>query len=89
MTINLLPAKASDLSKVIGLDPLRRGDIIKGAIEKGECFLIMAEETPAGFAIFNNNFFGRGFIDLIEIDDKHKGIDIGCAAVNKLCGMQN
>ncbi len=86
-TVDLRLVEKTDFLKILELDPLKRNDIIKSAIEKSECFLIVTEETLVGFAIFNYNFFGRGFIDLIEIKEDLQGKGLGAAAIQKLFGL--
>ena len=77
-------SKKADAAAVIELDPLKRKGIIERAIANGECFLIVAEESRVGFIIFNYNFFGRGFIDLIEIKESRRGHGYGGAAIQEL-----
>lgn len=86
-TVILQLAKRVDSAKVLEIDPLKRKEVINKAIARNECYLIIANESPVGFVIFNYNFFGRGFIDLIEIKEGLQGKGLGGAAIKKLFGL--
>jgi putative acetyltransferase len=87
MEVDLVSAGSFDFDTALKLDPLKREDVIKSAIEKNECFLIVTNDVPVGFVIFSHNFFGRGFLELIEIKDDFQRKGYGSAAIEEVSGL--
>jgi len=82
--INVKLRKATTTDKAIVVDydyrldkvepiKLNREEKITKAISNGECFLILADTREVGFVIFDYRFFDQGWIELIIIDEKHRG----------------
>ena len=80
----LKSAVKADIDTVLEIDFLKRKKAIENAVAKNECYLIMAEGAVVGFLIFNYNFFGRGFLELIEIKKDLQGKGFGGAAIKKV-----
>ncbi len=66
---------------------LRREQKITKAILNDECFLILADMQKVGFVIFDYRFFDQGWIELIVIDEKHRGKGIGSNVFNIICAQ--
>ena len=93
-TISLRKATTDDRALVVEFDynldkvehvELKREEKIKKAISEEECFIILTDNSPVGFAIFDYRFFDLGWIELIVIDEKHKGHGIGVDAIDLIC----
>lgn len=64
---------------------LNREKKITEAILDDECFLILANDKEVGFVIFDYNFFNQCWIELIVIDEKHRGKGIGAKVFDIIC----
>ncbi len=64
---------------------LNREETITKAILDGECFLILADDKEVGFVIFDYRFFNQCWIELIVIDEKHRGKGIGGKVFDIIC----
>jgi len=62
----------------------REQKILKAILNKS-CFIIVANNKPVGFAIFDYRFFDLGWIELIVIEKKYRRKGIGGQAINLLC----
>ena len=92
--IGLKIATAEDRAMVIDFDyrldkfehkELGREKKITKAISNNECFIIVADKRAIGFILFDYRFFGRGWIELIVVDEKHRGEGIGSKALELIC----
>ena len=66
---------------------LKREEKITKAILNKECFVILADNRAVGFVIFDYRFFDQGWIELIIIEEEHRGKGIGGRAFG-LIGKQ-
>ncbi|MHB1457710.1 MAG: GNAT family N-acetyltransferase [Armatimonadota bacterium] len=64
---------------VIG-DGSRRG-LIKDAISASQCLYARIDGAIAGFAIFEQSFFGQGFIDLLIVHPDYRQQGVGKAII--------
>ncbi len=51
----------------------------------GECFIILANNKTVGFVIFDYRFFDQGWIELIIINEGHRGKGIGGQTLDLIC----
>jgi len=72
------------LNKVEHIE-LKREEQITKAISDKECFVIMTDNQAVGFVLFDYRFFGQGWIELIIINEKHRGKGIGGQVFDLLC----
>lgn len=86
---NIRIASESDLTNIIGIDPLHRADLIGNAIKRGECYIAVYDADIKGFAIMNDKFFGNGFIELLMVAEKDRRCGIGSALLNHLFAVCN
>jgi ribosomal protein S18 acetylase RimI-like enzyme len=61
----------------------RRGFLEK-SIMAGECFVCVEEGIPAGFATFDNSFYGYGFISLLIVHPEHRRRGAGTQLVRHI-----
>ena len=61
---------ALDKNQHIGL---KRKEQITKAISDNECFIILEGSEPVGFVLFDYRFFSQGWVELLIIDEKHRG----------------
>lgn len=66
---------------------LKREEKIAKSILNEECFLILEDNKPVGFVIFDYRFFDLGWIELIVLDEKYRGKGIGGQAINLICNQ--
>lgn len=94
--ITLRKATSNDKALVVGFDyrldktehiELKREEKIAKSISNKECFLILADNKAVGFLIFDYRFFDQGWIELIVIDEKHRGKGIGSQVINLVCEL--
>lgn len=64
---------------------LKREEQIAKAISDKECFVIMSGNEAVGFVIFDYRFFGQGWIELIIINEKHRGKGVGGQVFDLIC----
>jgi RimJ/RimL family protein N-acetyltransferase len=64
---------------------LRREEKIIKAISKNECFLILENLQVVGFVIYDYRFFDQGWIELVVIDEVHRGKGIGAKVFDLIC----
>ena len=64
------------LDKVEHIELNREEKITKAILNK-ECFIIMADNRPVGFVLFDYRFFDQGWIELIIIGEEYRGKGIG------------
>ena len=92
--INLKKANVEDLELVVDFDrrlnteehvKLNRAEKISIAIQENQCYIILANNVPVGFVLFDYRFFGQGWIELIIIDEMYRGKEIGVHAMNLIC----
>jgi RimJ/RimL family protein N-acetyltransferase len=92
--IKIRQATINDKATAVDLDyrldkdehiKLKREEKITKAILDGECFLISADDKEVGFVIFDYRFFDQGWIELIIIDEKHRGKGIGKKVFEIIC----
>jgi RimJ/RimL family protein N-acetyltransferase len=94
--ITLRKAHQNDTSLVVDFDfrldkvehfKLNRAEKIQKAISKGHCFLILTDKTEVEFVIFDYRFFDQGWIELIVIDEAHRGRGIAGKAFDLLAAQ--
>ena len=92
--IGLRKATVKDKEIVVGFDirlnkyehiKFNREEKISKAILDDECFIILAGKEEVGFVIFDYRFFDQGWIELIIIDEKHRGKGIGGKTFDLIC----
>ena len=92
--VNLRKAIIEDQALVIDFDyrldqvehvELKRAEKIVKAISQEECFIILANDAAVGFVIFDYRFFDLGWIELIVLDEIHRGKGIGVQAIDLIC----
>ena len=66
---------------------LKREEKITKAISMNECYLILNDITEVGFVIFDYRFFDQGWIELMVIDEKYRGLGIGPKAISLICDL--
>ncbi|WP_226474963.1 GNAT family N-acetyltransferase [Pseudomonas sp. MWU16-30323] len=74
-------AKLEDLSDLVELDAfaksnVSRGELIREAVEKGQCLVAVDAGSVVGYLVLTHDFFGNGFVSLVVISPAHqrKGI---------------
>lgn len=92
--ISLKKATIKDKALVVDLDysldkvehiELKREEKITKAILGEECFIILVDNKAVGFVIFDYRFFDQGWIELIIIDEEHRGKGIGGQTLDLIC----
>lgn len=92
--ITLKKATIHDKSLIVHFDycldelehvELNREEKISKSILNNECYIILYDSVVVGFVIFDYRFFDLGWIELIIIDEKHRGHGIGSEAINIIC----
>lgn len=63
----------------------KREEKIAKAISDESCFVILADDREVGFAIFDYRFFDQGWIELLVMEEHHRGKGIGGQAIDLLC----
>lgn len=73
-----------DLSKIdeIVIGDTSRHGFIKDAIAASQCLYAKIGDTLAGFAIFEQSFFGQGFIDLLIVHPDYRQQGVGKAIIS-------
>lgn len=93
-TITLRKATIQDKALAIDIDrqldkvedvELNRAAKITKAISDGHCFIISADDTDAGFTIFDYRFFEQGWIELIIIEEASRRKGIAVSALELIC----
>ena len=93
-TVDLRKATVKDKAFAVELDyrldnvehiELRREEKISKAISDEQCFVILADDQAVGFVLFDYRFFDQGWIELMVIDEKHRGKGIGTQAIDLVC----
>jgi hypothetical protein len=51
---------------------LLRGEYIRAAIERRECWVVEREGSPVAYGLMNCSFFGRGFVSLMYVQAAHR-----------------
>lgn len=94
--VSLKLATKKDASIILAFDyahslkehfEFKREEKINKAISKDECFIILEDERAVGFLLFDYRFFDQGWIDLIVIDEKFRGFEIGGRAITLICNQ--
>jgi ribosomal protein S18 acetylase RimI-like enzyme len=84
---------ASDHGPLVALDdyaarhPERR-NLIQHALEQGRCVIAESGGAPLGYAVWDYNFFGFGFIAVLVVDPQHRRRGAGLrllGEVERLC----
>jgi len=93
-TTTLKKADVDDSALVIGFDyrlnseehiKLHRAEKIAKAIASNDCFLILLDTHAIGFVIFDYRFFDLGWIELIAIEEQHRGKGIAVKVLELIC----
>jgi RimJ/RimL family protein N-acetyltransferase len=69
----------------VGHIKLNREEKITKAISDKECFIILAGNRAVGFILFDYRFFDQGWIELIVIDERNRGMGIGGQVFDLIC----
>lgn len=94
MKVNLRKATPKDEASVVDFDyklnmvehvALKRAEKIAKAIREEECFIIEADSCAVGFALFDYRFFDQGWIELLVVEEEHRGKGIGVEVLRLLC----
>lgn len=92
--VRLKVATIEDSETAVGIDyrldqdehiRLNRMDKISKAIAENSCYMIIASNENVGFLIFDYRFFDQGWIELLIIDEEHRGKGIGVKAIELIC----
>ncbi|NET32103.1 MAG: GNAT family N-acetyltransferase [Cyanothece sp. SIO1E1] len=92
--ISLRKAAIEDKAFIVDLDyhlnnlehiELKREEKLTKGILDQECFLILANNRPIGFVLFDYRFFDQGWIELIIIEEKYRGKGIGGQVFDLIC----
>jgi ribosomal protein S18 acetylase RimI-like enzyme len=69
-------AKSPDFEQVIALALPEQRSAIGRAIGQGRCAVARVDGVVRGFVIFDDNFFGHGFVELLHVhpDCRRRGI---------------
>jgi len=74
-------AVPSDLPALRFVDPLMRADrdrehLVRTAVERGECLVVVDDDDVQAFAILNYSLFGHAFIPLLVVasGDRRRGL---------------
>ena len=73
-----------NLDKVEHVELARAEKISKAILDK-HCFIILQNTIAVGFLIFDYRFFDHGWIELIIVEEKHRGRGIAGKAILLLC----
>ena len=93
-TISLRKATVKDKTLVVAFDynlnkvehiELKREEKITKAIADEQCFIIVVHDRAVGFILFDYRFFDQGWIELIILEEKYRGIGIGTQALELIC----
>lgn len=76
------------LDKVEHVELKREEKLTKGILDE-ECFIILANNKPVGFVLFDYRFFDQGWIELIIIEEKYRGKGIGGKVFDLICKQCN
>src|SRR5438876_4722740 len=88
-TVALRTALASDLAGIRFVDPLMRADseraqLIRSALERGECVLATDDDEILGFAILNYTFFYQGFVPLLVVGVGSRRCGVGAGLLSEV-----
>jgi len=85
--VSLRLATKKEKSLVVSFDPycLKIEVHIAKAISNEECFIVLSSSKTVGFVIFDYRFFYQGWIDLIILDEKYRGMGIGGQVFDLIC----
>jgi GNAT superfamily N-acetyltransferase len=75
--MNIKKAVTGDLPKLVDFDQIAREgpariDEIKAAIVRGHCWVYSESGMPYGYAIYQPDFLGRPFINLLYVANDHR-----------------
>jgi GNAT superfamily N-acetyltransferase len=67
------PAVSADIEQIPHIDSSARVDqsrrsLIRGAVDRGECFVAVNNGIILGYGVMNHAFFDRGFVSLVYVD---------------------
>jgi ribosomal protein S18 acetylase RimI-like enzyme len=65
-------AAITDCNDIIEIDPFRRSDMIRNAIENRNCYFAKLNGAAAGFAIVSSRFFDYAFIELLIVSARYR-----------------
>lgn len=62
------------------------GDLDRYApiVERGDCFVALAEDRPVGFAVYDTFLHGHGFLRVIGVHPDHRRQGIAAALVGRV-----
>jgi hypothetical protein len=76
-TVLVRPAEVNDVERILAMDPSdqvaqSRRHSIRSAAGRGECWVVVHNETVVAFGVMSHVFFDRGFISLVYVDSAHR-----------------
>ena len=85
--VSLRLATKKEKSLIVSFDPycLKIEEHIVKAISNEECFVVLSSSKIVGFVIFDYRFFYQGWIELIILDEKYRGMGIGGQVFDLIC----
>ncbi len=73
----------SDLDRAIVGDDSRRAFLVDAAAA-GRCFVARRGTRSVGFAVFEQSFFGQGFISLLAVHPDHRRLGVATALMRRI-----
>jgi N-acetylglutamate synthase-like GNAT family acetyltransferase len=61
-----------------------RRELIRCAVNLGECFVAVADEKVIGYAVLNYTFYHSGFIEMVYVHSDYRRSGAGAALVRHL-----
>lgn len=85
----VVPADSSHLGAVVDLHRLAFGDDgdidrYVQMVERGECFVALAEDTPVGFAVYDTFLHGHGLLRIVGVHPDHRRQGVAAALVGRV-----
>ncbi|MBA2425551.1 MAG: GNAT family N-acetyltransferase [Actinobacteria bacterium] len=79
--ISIRHARRPDLPALVAIDPLGRTEYLARAIRESKCWIARAERA-AGFVVFDQTFFGYGFIWLLVVAPEYRRRGIATSLIH-------
>ncbi|MHB1001770.1 MAG: GNAT family N-acetyltransferase [Armatimonadota bacterium] len=85
--ISVRKANRCDLKSILAMDEkaignTSRGGILNDAVAAGQCLIAEIGSEPVGFAVFEQSFYGQGFISLLIVHPKYRRQGVGKAIIS-------
>jgi ribosomal protein S18 acetylase RimI-like enzyme len=88
--LKIKKATAKDLPAILELEAMLVGktedntDLIKRSIANGECLVALIDGKVVGASIFNYKFYGKGWIDLLNVNLEYRRRGIATALIKHM-----